>query len=475
MKINSKIIQAIGIGILILLDISCKKFVAIDPPNTQLVTSTVFTNDATATAAVTAIYGNMYSDVSFTGYPNGNICFLAGLSSDELTNYSTNSSQIQFYTNTLDKNDGNIATYFWGKAYQYIYFANSAIQGLSNSNQLTPAIKLQLLGECKFIRSFCYFYLVNLFGEVPLVTSTDYKLNSIISRTSKGQVYQQIISDLKDAQNLLASDYSFSNGERVRPNKWAATAFLARVYLYLQDWANAEALSTSVINDSSTFHVENNLSNVFLKSSPEAIWQLMPTFNTLNTWEGFGFILSGTPSNVAMSTQLLNSFDSGDRRKTNWVDSITIGSKTYYYPYKYKVKTIPFTTPPTQLTEYSIVFRLSEQYLIRAEARAQQDNLIGAINDLNMIRARAGLSNTNAETQPDLISAILHERQVELFTEWGHRWLDLKRTGTIDAIMGTVGGVCAAKGGNWNTNQQLYPIPQSEIQNDPNLVQNPGY
>jgi hypothetical protein len=72
-------------------------------------------------------------------------------------------------------------------------------------------------------------------------------------------------------------------------------------------------------------------------------------------------------------------------------------------------------------------------------------------------------------------SAILHERQVELFAEWGHRWFDLIRTGTVNSVMGSPGNVCAMKRGVWNANDTLYPIPQSEIKNDVNLTQNLGY
>jgi len=89
-----------------------------------------------------------------------------------------------------------------------------------------------------------------------------------------------------------------------------------------------------------------------------------------------------------------------------------------------------------------------------------------------MIRSRAGLSGTTAATTPDLLAAILHERQVELFTEWGHRWLDLKRTGSVDFVMG---GVTPKKGGDWKTEWQWYPISVYELQHDPKLVQNSGY
>jgi hypothetical protein len=86
---------------------------------------------------------------------------------------------------------------------------------------------------------------------------------------------------------------------------------------------------------------------------------------------------------------------------------------------------------------------------------------------------RAGLSAITAVNLQTMLSIIEHERQVELFSEWGHRWLDLKRTGRVNQVMSLI---TPQKGGNWNTNWQLYPIPLSEMQADPNLKpQNAGY
>jgi hypothetical protein len=85
-----------------------------------------------------------------------------------------------------------------------------------------------------------------------------------------------------------------------------------------------------------------------------------------------------------------------------------------------------------------------------------------------MVRLRAGLGASTASSQTDVLSAIMHERQTELFTEWGSRWLDLKRTGTMNAVLG------AAKPG-WKAADTLYPVPYPQIQADNLLTQNPGY
>ncbi|MCY1542263.1 SusD family protein [compost metagenome] len=142
---------------------------------------------------------------------------------------------------------------------------------------------------------------------------------------------------------------------------------------------------------------------------------------------------------------------------------------TYNYPFKYKVKS------NATLAEYDVVLRLAEQYLIRSEARAGQNKLIGpnsASSDLNIIRERAGLSPITISTQEQFVNVILNERKSELFTEWGHRWLDIKRLKKVDDIMNTA---TVQKGNVWKSYQQLYPIPFQDIQLGPNLKQNIGY
>ena len=119
--------------------------------------------------------------------------------------------------------------------------------------------------------------------------------------------------------------------------------------------------------------------------------------------------------------------------------------------------------------EYSIVFRLSEQYLIRAEARAKQGDILNGKSDLDMIRNLAGLGNITAVTQQDLLDAILRERRVEFFTEHGHRFFDLKRANQLDTVLSVT------KPG-WNSFEALFPIPATELSLNPNLApQNPGY
>lgn len=454
---------------------ACKKFVEIDPPKNLIISATVFEHDETAISALTGIYAKMNNDSSLPY----SLSLSSGLSADELKNYSTISSSVQTYTNLLSPISGTGAN-FWSVFYNHIYQANAIWDGCNRSSSLSPTVKKQLMAEALFIRAYCYFYLVNLYGNVPLIVTTDYTKNATATNTSKDQIYAQIINDLVNAETNLNPGYVALNSvttttDRIRPNQDSATALLARVYLYNKNYPLAEQEATKVINHTSLYTLAT-VTTAFLRTSSEAIWQIAATSPaTNNTWEGQNFIFTAKPSSTSLSSaisdQLYNTFEVGDLRKSNWIGTFTDVSVTpnvsYNFPYKYKVKNNNVT-----FTEYTTPLRLSEQYLIRAEARAQQDNLEPAKDDLNMIRKRAGLGKTSASDQPGLLAAILHERQVELFTEYGHRWLDLKRTGTVDAVMTVYAPI---KGGSWSSYKQLWPIPATEIQNDPQLVQNPGY
>jgi len=445
---------------------SCKKYVDAGAPVYQLTADKVFVDSATTVSSVLSLY-SVYMKTN-TPYLL-NLCQYGAMSADEGYYDYSSSTYDPFKTNTLASTD-NLANVLYNPPFQNIYVANYNLEGLAASTSLSTNLKTQLTGECKFWRAFCYFNLLNYYGAVPLVTTTDVSANDKLGRTDTATVYNQIVTDLLDAKAKLTTTYStYPITDRARINKYVVSAFLAKVYLYRKNWAAAEAEATTVIG-SGVYGLETNLSNVFIKTSNEVIWQDAAPYSatvTGVTQIGPAFIPSSTTPSFVLYDTLAAAFEAGDLRKSAWTQPIVYNSKTFYYPYKYKIR---ITNVPGN--EYYVMLRLAEQYLIRAEARAQQGNTAGAAADLNMIRSRAGLSGTTAATTPDLLAAILHERQVELFTEWGHRWLDLKRTGSVDSVMTKV---TPQKGGSWRTEWQWYPISLYELQHDPNLIQNSGY
>jgi len=458
-KINNKVTYILLM--LLCFNFSCKKFLEIGPPADKITTSQVFENDQIATSAVTGVYAKM----ALAGFASGNqnsVSSLCGLSADEFISYGLPLDN--FFKNDIPVIDDNTRQ-LWASAYSFIYASNAILAGLPSSIGVTQATRNQLQGEALFIRAFNYFYLVNLYGPVPLNLTPDYTVNNVASRTPVNDVYKQIIADLVAAEGLLTDPYVST--ERIRPNKAAAEALLARCYLYNKDWVNAEKYASLVIGKTTTYSLVSDLNAVFKKNSTEAIWQLMPTANT-NSLDGATFILTVTPYNVSLTNNFFNNaFEANDKRKTNWVGVYTNTTGTYYYPFKYKVQN------STTVTEYSMVLRLAEQFLIRAEARANQTNLSGAIDDIDVIRNRAGIplirTINPAIGQSALLTAVQQERRVELFTEWGHRWLDLKRSAQASTILAPL------KGSTWQATDVLYPIPADEISRNHNITQNAGY
>lgn len=443
---------------------ACEDFVQVEPPANQISQQGAFANESTAIATTLNMYGSMCDLNSFaaTGSPRS-MTTLTAFSSDEFDNYS--SANTEFAANDLSISNPRVLG-LWSSAYSLIYTTNLVIEGVNDSPGLSSETKNQLEGEARFMRAFCYFYLVNLFGDVPLVTSTDYTVNSTAERTALSIVYDHIVNDLTLAAELMRAEYLDGKNKpvngRFRPSKFVALAFLARVYLYKGDLEKAESLASAVI-ENPLFTLETSLDQVFLSESKEAIWQLNHSSPSTNSIEGIYFIRLATPSNQAISAHLMDAFEEGDERKSAWIGSYSSGGQTYFFPYKYKVRNNPGKT------EHSVIMRLAEVYLIRAEARAKQNKLAGAEADLNAVRNRAGLEDIAATSVEQFIEVILKERQTELFSEWGHRWFDLKRSGRVNDVLSGI------KTG-WTTDDALYPIPENEIINNPSLLpQNPGY
>jgi hypothetical protein len=479
MNMNTKY-YAVTIMVLSSLLMSCEKYLE----NTQLPSGTIagtdaFVSDNSVSAIVTGSYINLNNSGPFTGSSSANLAYAIGLYTDELKTISTAPFAEAFYKNAITSDRVG----YWTDLYSKLYVINSTIEGIQNTTA-TLYYKNQWLGECNFLRAFLYYYLVNLYGDVPLALSSDYTVNNKLSRAPQSQVYQQMITDLKSAQTLLSADYKDGFGttttNRVRPNQAVATALLSKVYMYTAQWDSAEAQATAVISNSAYQLISPD--QVFLANSKETIWALA-TVSDVKVFE-YGFYNNGMPAEltppkdpatayivlVALNSPLLNSFEPNDTRYTNWVRSTTVTATatspavTYYFPDKYK--------SATNGVEKEIIFRLADMYLTRAEARARQNNISGAQSDLDAIRTRAGLPGTTASTQDELLTAISKERQVELFIECGNRFFDLKRSGTIDDVMNVVAPL---KGTSWSHYMQLMPIPPGDIILNPNLTPNPGY
>ncbi|MFT3793758.1 RagB/SusD family nutrient uptake outer membrane protein [Flavobacterium sp.] len=439
----------------------CDDFLEVNQPNSQLTAEAVFENSVTANAALSDIYSQMREAGVICGKLSGT-SVLMGCYADELVSFESGpNTTANFYDNAVLSSNASVSE-IWGAAYAQIYAANSVYARTGNSLSLTPSEKAIFQGEALFIRALNHLYLTGIFGDIPYITTTEYPVNNTIRKTPAAQVIQKAIADLELATTLLPLEYQ--TPDHARPNRSTAQALLARAYLYAGQWAEAANAASAVLNETATYALENDLNNVFLRSSTSTIWQLAPAHEGKNTDEAVAFIFTeGPPSIVALSPDFVSQFEPGDQRRTAWIAEITDGSTIWFHPNKYKLQD---DTGASE--EFSIVLRLEEQYLIRAEARARQGDLIGAREDLDAIRTRAGLPGTTAITTEALLTAILNERRTEFFTEHGHRFLDLKRSGNLDTTLGGKPG--------WSSTDRLWPLPQSELQVNPNLnPQNPGY
>ncbi|RBL90160.1 RagB/SusD family nutrient uptake outer membrane protein [Chitinophaga flava] len=477
---------------------SCKKLVSVPDPINTISTGQVFSSEKQANGAMAGIYTRMINaessaqpaDIVQNSFAAGLSTLLGGVSSDEMYNYQGAGDQNWYLPNTnkLTAYNNGFIFNIWNSAYTSIYAANAVIEGIaaSTSPNLKDSVRKALTGEAKFVRAFSYFYLTNFFGDVPLALTTDFNKTRIMSRTPQQQIYQQLVADLKDAVTTMPEAYPTSSNERIRPNRYAALALLARVYLYQRDYANAADAASGVINHTDLYQLEANLDNVFAPTSREALWQLKPAgvFMLNNALpEGFKLVpnplRTGYPS-ICLTDIQLKAFETGDKRFVSWVDSTQPAASPNtpppalgYYPNKYKIGSAnsSFGAP---FKEYQTALRLAEMYLIRAEAAANggPGGISSAISDLNIIRNRAGLpALPSSLNQDQLLAAVAKERQTEFFAEWGHRWFDLKRTAKAHNVLSAI-PLKQPWAGDF---QLLYPIPPAEINVNHFLTQNLGY
>lgn len=436
---------------------SCEDFVEIEPPSSQLSSELVFSDIHTARAAMNGIYSQMRDD-RILGYLGSRL----GCYSDELDYFGAVSSDSEsFHKNNFIPSDGAVST-LWNQSYYQIYCANDIIERIGKSTDISDKDKNQLVGEALFVRGLLHFYLTQLYGDIPYATVTNYEINTKITKISVARVLNKIEEDLIRSSTLLSDSYI--KNDRTIPNKAVIMAMLARVYLYNQKWNLAHEAASYVINQQNLFIWKTDLQSIFLKDSKTTIWQWSTKIEGDETTETSSYVFeSGPPLAFALTSTLINSFKTNDLRLSAWTRMVPDIENNWYHPFKYKQDRREEISK-----EFKVVFRLAEQYLIRSEARAHLNNLKGADFDLNKVRERAGLTPIESSNKETLIAQISQERRHELFTEFGHRFFDLKRLGQLDKELSNKPG--------WDSTDKLLPLPENELLINPNIEpQNPGY
>jgi starch-binding outer membrane protein, SusD/RagB family len=442
---------------------SCKKFLNVLPVTD--VSDQVTIVDATSSeTAVRGVYRAMAGGFTASGgtgtgsYYGGLFETFGYLGGDDIAWTGSQSVIQQFISHQIVADNDNLES-VWTGIYQTINQANQVIAKVPLVIDPTFAAgqQNQLTGEGYFLRALCYFDLARCWGGVPitLTPTTSATQKNGIARSTLAQTWAQVLSDLNAADSLMQPPASQNP---VRANKETAWALKARYYLYQQDWADAESYATKVLADVTNYQLLTPFNSWFQPASAvatkESVFELSYNATYQNgsrgNWQppANGGTRQWAPGDSIVS--LLNNPTIGGGRSAFVAQTITglwYGNLFYRSP----------------ATDPSYIIRIAEVYLIRAEARTQQGELSGALSDLNAVRTRAGIANSTATTQSDILQAIYNENRVEFALE-PHRWFDLVRWGQAQTV------------GVTDPNMTLFPIPTQEITlSNGALTQNPGY
>jgi hypothetical protein len=459
MKTNlNKTFGALLASAVILSFASCDEFMEIDPPFNRVPADEAFSDASIIRAVANGLYTeNLLNNLVYYYWTP----FVFSAIADDVTHTSTTYDEMRY--NSYGPTSTNISD-FWTYPYKSVYLSNDLLEKLSKTSLIDDDEKKVYIAEAKYFRAYNYFILVNAFGDVPRVRSVDALETAMLPRAPKEAVYQDIIQDLKDAETGLEG----SGNPNTKITKAAASALLARTYLYHGDWPEAEDRATEVI-ETPGLELET-LDRVFVRTGREAIFKT----STSGSWSSYidrtyyGQLLNNA-SYFRLTDDLINSFEDGDNRKSAWTVPKTSAGVDFHHSRKYRRTSAASAGEAEDLVN----LRLAEQFLIRAEARAQQNSLTGAggaIADLDSIRIRAGLAALpQTLNREEVLLQVEKERRLEFFIEEAHRWWDLNRTGRIHAVLGAIPEK------KWAPYKALLPISNGELKANPNLTPNPGY
>jgi hypothetical protein len=455
---------------LLFLSPGCNKQLELAPAN-QLPTAEALSNIQGVTAAVSGMYAALRS-ISYYGR---NFVVMPEISGDNVYLSSSNSNRfLSSYRLQWVLTDPD-ATNFWNQAYLVILRANNIINSIPVIADGTAEEKDAALGQALFIRALAHFDLIRFFSEpysigggntlgVPVMTK--FEVGSP-ARNTLEEVYTQIIADLTQAKTLLKEDLS----DPFTANSFAASALLARAYLYKENNAAAVTEATRVINAGYSIQAADKLVNFYnTPGTDEDIFTVKILANESSGSDNLGRIyLKPGYGDIRVSPDFVSTLEAGDAR--NVFVSAFSGSAAEYQNNK-------FTGQDGISGLYSTkVLRISEMYLIRAEANAKQSNYAAALDDVNEIRAHRALTDLTGVADADVLASVLKEKRVEFMFE-GHRYFDLLRN-----KLNIVRTYCN------NANQlnvpnctilatsltAILPIPQRETDVNRNMEQNPGY
>ncbi len=366
---------------------------------------------------------------------------------------------------------GTATTYY--RLYQLINEVNTILESVDGVDAPQEQ-KNRIKGEALFLRALAYHNLAKIYSYEPGQEVGGFNLGVIIrteavtdasdadlrSRATNREVYNLIKGDLTDAISLLSGATN-----RARATSAGAQALMARVLLFEGDWEGAETYATLAMDNTGARLVKEDeiVASYRQAVNPEAVFQVSISQTEVDDGrnESVAGVVRPRPNHWAdlvASDELLARFENDDARLDLFQE---VGIETF---------TLKYNSYAGSYADNIPVIRFSELLLIRAEARAEQDDLPGALADLNRLRDNRNASELSLGSKAAVIDAVLEERVRELNFE-GHRFFDLKRRGmTIPKAAGT-----ATAPVPYNDRRILTPLPVRETDLNENLVQNPGY
>jgi len=468
-----------GLALFLLFTISCEDFLSTNPQS--FITPEEFNNSRSwAEASLAGIYSTFHSeyyqfDMFINGDVTSDVCYAGG----------DNNANFEIDDLNVTPTNGNVKR-DWGYLYSAIDKTNAFLDKIDNiqDRNFSQADKDKMKGEVMFIRAINYFNLVQLWGDVPLVLKSDDQSSSSLPRSTVDQVYTQIISDLTFAAENLPMTSSYVG----RIKKAAAQGMLAKVYATIpnKDYDKVLEYCNAVLADGQ-YSLLSNYEYLFdgqHENSTESLFEIQFEANVAGNWgvqlflppslTNDGWKKFNTPSKSLMAAYESEGDQIRKRASVLFEDVTGLYSDEVwgtYMPFAYKLK-----HPNGWNSSDNIIYlRLADIILLKAEALNEKGNLADAAIELNKIRARINLPEKHPATQNEMRLAIEKERFLELALE-GKRWFDLKRTGRALEVMKFAETRKPNQTYSYITvNDLLWPIPQSEIDKNPNLIQNPGY
>ncbi|MFT6335288.1 MAG: tetratricopeptide (TPR) repeat protein [Saprospiraceae bacterium] len=363
----------------------------------------------------------------------------------------------------------------WRESYEGIQRTNIVLNRIQEVDYENIEVKINRIGEMKFLRALLYFNLVRLFGDVPLVIQETTNPSEYFGqgRSAASEVYAQIELDLEQAIEELPIVKVAG-----RPAKGAAQALLADVLMNQGQYAESIPYFMNIVNSNKYILVEStaDLFGTQNEGNDEILFEVQFASGVDGNNEGSPaaaqFRPSGTTANAKGHnlpySQFVTLYADEDTRKSDYV-GLDANANPFYFSTKYEVSQ---TGPSDSGSDYYVI-RYADVLLKYAEALAETGRVSEAAILLDQVRNRAGLANTDASNETQIKNAIALERRFEFIGE-GHRWFDLKRTNNAITVMNAW---FAAQGTGilLNGTNLLLPIPQSQIDTDPEIKQNTGY